>query len=219
MGIAGAAADRRRPDKTAAGLCRRRRDRGRRRRRWQDKPGRDLRAWRPRSADDARDHRNHSRDHRKPAHTGFAAVWLGEIAGAVFAVCAGAVKADAGPGGAIAQRQCGVGRGESRRIDPGGAGNRAGFAGSVPPAISLARPQDRTVRALGGVAQMPVVPANAGTTWRTFYLPIASAIRPSVPTMTRHQANNVKPWRVTEFRNVFTPATVGPNDTQNPNAM
>ena len=29
------------------------------------------------------------------------------------------------------------------------------------------------------------------------YLPSASAIRPSVPTMTRHQANTVKPWRVT----------------------
>ena len=29
------------------------------------------------------------------------------------------------------------------------------------------------------------------------YFPIASAIRPSVPTMTRHHANSVKPWRVT----------------------
>jgi hypothetical protein len=29
------------------------------------------------------------------------------------------------------------------------------------------------------------------------YFPIASATRPSVPTMTRHHANNVKPWRVT----------------------
>ncbi len=29
------------------------------------------------------------------------------------------------------------------------------------------------------------------------YRPIASAIRPSVPTITRHQANTVKPWRVT----------------------
>jgi len=28
------------------------------------------------------------------------------------------------------------------------------------------------------------------------YFPIASAIRPSVPTMTRHHANSVKPWRV-----------------------
>jgi hypothetical protein len=29
------------------------------------------------------------------------------------------------------------------------------------------------------------------------YFPIASAISPSVPTMTRHHANSVKPWRVT----------------------
>jgi NADH dehydrogenase len=42
MDIAGAAADRRRSDKTAAGLCRRRRNRGRRRCRRQDKTGRDL---------------------------------------------------------------------------------------------------------------------------------------------------------------------------------
>ena len=30
-----------------------------------------------------------------------------------------------------------------------------------------------------------------------FHFPSASAIRPSVPTMTRHHSNNVKPWRVT----------------------
>jgi hypothetical protein len=36
------------------------------------------------------------------------------------------------------------------------------------------------------------VPAFAGTTNKS-YFPIASAIRPSVPTMTRHQANSVKP--------------------------
>src|ERR1700722_2420828 len=34
-------------------------------------------------------------------------------------------------------------------------------------------------------------------TLRLPYLPIAKAIRPSVPTMTRHHANSVKPWRVT----------------------
>ena len=38
--------------------------------------------------------------------------------------------------------------------------------------------------------------AFAGTT-RIAYFPIASAIRPTVPTMTRHHANRVKPWRVT----------------------
>ena len=49
--VAGAAADRRRRDQTAAGLCRRCRDRGRRRRRRQDQGRRDLRTRRPGSAD------------------------------------------------------------------------------------------------------------------------------------------------------------------------
>ena len=58
----------------AAGLCRRRRDRGRRCRRRQDQAGRDLRTRRAGSADHARDHGNHSCDHRAQAHAGFAAV-------------------------------------------------------------------------------------------------------------------------------------------------
>jgi hypothetical protein len=32
---------------------------------------------------------------------------------------------------------------------------------------------------------------------KIYYRPIASAIRPSVPTMTRHHANSVKPRRLT----------------------
>ena len=41
------------------------------------------------------------------------------------------------------------------------------------------------------------VPAFVGTTREEGYFPIASAISPSVPTITRHHANSVKPWRVT----------------------
>ena len=84
--VAGAAADRRRPDQTAAGLCRRCRDRGRRCRRRQDQAGRDLRTRRPGSADDARDHGNHSGHHRAPAHAGLAAVRAGQAQGDVPAV-------------------------------------------------------------------------------------------------------------------------------------
>ena len=54
-------------------------------------------------------------DHRARAHAGLAAVRPGKIAGAVPAVRAGRAEADAGPGRAVAQRQCGVGRGEGRR--------------------------------------------------------------------------------------------------------
>ena len=57
-------------DETAAGLCRRCRDRRRRRRRRQDQARRDLRARRPGSADHARDHGDHPRHHRAPAHAG-----------------------------------------------------------------------------------------------------------------------------------------------------
>ncbi len=145
--VAGAAADRRRPDKTAAGVCRRRRDRGCRRRGWQDQARRDLRTRRPGSADHARDHGNYPDDHRTRAHAGLAAVWPREDAGTVAAVRAGTIQTDAGPGGAAAQRQCGVGRRQSRRPHPGRVGNRAGFAGSDRPAISLALPLPRAVSA------------------------------------------------------------------------
>ena len=46
---------------------------------------------------------------------------------------------------------------------------------------------------LVGAAQARLCP----TIFEKPYFPSASAIRPSVPTMTRHQANSVKPWRVT----------------------
>ena len=39
--------------------------------------------------------------------------------------------------------------------------------------------------------------AISGARARSDYFPSASAIRPTVPTMTRHHAKNVKPWRVT----------------------
>ena len=80
-----------------------------------------------------------------------AAVRTGKAAGAVPAIRAGRAETDAGPGRAVAQRQCGLGRGEGRRPHAGGAGNRAGFAGSDRPAISLALPQDRPVRPQGRV--------------------------------------------------------------------
>src|SRR5213076_1035936 len=57
------------------------------------------------------------------------------------------------------------------------------------------------------------VPAFAGTTRRNPYRPIASAIRPSVPTITRHHANSVKPWRVTYVKNDFTTIIAVTNDT------
>ncbi len=47
-------------------------------------------------------------------------------------------------------------------------------------------------------------PRNVGTqrslengSARGRHIPSASAISPRVPTITRHQANSVKPWRVT----------------------
>ena len=89
-------------DQDAAGLCRRCRDRGGRCRRRQDQGGRDLRARRAGSADHARDHGNHPRDHRAQAHAGVAAVRPRQTAGAVPAVRAGRAEADAGPGRAAA---------------------------------------------------------------------------------------------------------------------
>src|SRR4030081_667914 len=153
-------------------------------------------------------------DHRTPAHVDFAAVWLGEIPGAVSAVRAGAVKTDPGSGGAIAHRQRRVARSEGRGIDAGRIGSRGGFAGSDRAAVPLALPQGRTVSAEQRIAHIAVVPANAGATLRKTYFPIASAIRPSVPTMTRHQANSLKPWRVAELRKVFINQNPVPDATQ-----
>ena len=111
------------------------------------KAGRDLRARRAGSADHARDHGNHSGDHRAQAHAGVAAVRPGEAAGDVPAIRAGRAEADAGSGRAAAQRQCGVGCGEGRGPDAGRARHHAGFAGSDRAAISLALPSRRAVPA------------------------------------------------------------------------
>ena len=117
-------------------------------------------------------------------------------------------------------RQCGVGCGESRRPDAGRAGHHAGFAGSGRAAISLALPRRRAIPEEERVTHCRalVIPRSArcdrledahlhngsrrrcrasAMTAAASYRPIASAIRPSVPTMTRHHANSVKPWRVT----------------------
>jgi len=68
--VADAAADRRWRDKTAAGLCRDVADRSSDCRRRQDKGGATYELGGSGSADDARDHENHSRDDRTPAHAG-----------------------------------------------------------------------------------------------------------------------------------------------------
>ena len=105
-----------------------------------------------------------------------------------------------------------------------GARHRAGFAGSDRAAISLALPPRRPISAQERVITVPdacgarkrcagdpgsdrqtrnvgPVSAERGRSLHrrpmSPYFPIASAIRPSVPTMTRHQANSAKPWRVT----------------------
>ena len=57
-------------------------------------------------------------------------------------------------------------------------------------------------RALTGAEHSTLTPGSAeryapASRHDDAYLPIASAISPSVPTMTRHHANNAKPWRVT----------------------
>ena len=137
---------------------------------------------------------------------------LAKLQAHVPAIRAGRAEADAGSGGAAALRQCGVGRGESRRSDAGRAGHRAGFAGSDRAAISLALPRRRAVPEEERVARRAHLKRFArsdghaiGRARRSrlahhdgsIYRPIASAIRPSVPTMTRHHANSVKPWRVT----------------------
>ena len=151
---------------------------------------------------------------------------LGKTPGAVPAIRAGRAKTDAGPGGAAAIRQRGVGCGESRWPDAGRARDRARFDGSDRPAISLAFSCRRAIseeERLGvrrtrhpeaarhlrraskddwpGACGHPSRRARARTYGDDVgigpYRPSASAIRPSVPTMTRHQAKNVKPWRVT----------------------
>jgi len=91
-------------------------------------------------------------NHRASSHAGIAAVRIGKIAGAVAAIRAGAAETDARSGGAVTQRQCSVGAGESRGAHAGGARNCSGFAGSDRAAIPLALPQGGPVRAQRGVA-------------------------------------------------------------------
>ena len=103
--------------------------------------------------------------------------------------------------------------------------DHAGFAGSHCAAVPLALPQDGTVseeervaapsprtqrsaQPCGGALQTRAKRVRDGSALRSgmrmpaasgtrIYFPSASAIRPRVPTMTRHHANSVKPWRVT----------------------
>ncbi len=81
---------------------------------------------------------------RQP-HAGLAAVRPRQAAGAAAAIRAGSAEADPGPGGAAANRQCGVGRGQGGRPDPGGTRHIRRFAGSDRAAISLALPRRRPV--------------------------------------------------------------------------
>ena len=112
----------------------------------------------------------------------------------------GPLETDAGPGDAVAHRDNVV----------SDAAKAAGLTleglGIVPDSLEAIAPQYLwRFRKTGQFAAArardfitAVVPAFAGTTLEeSSYRPIASAIRPSVPTMTRHHANSVKPWRVT----------------------
>ena len=92
----------------------------------------------PGSAEHARDHEDHPRHHRSRSDAGVAAVRSCENAGAVAAIRARAAETDAGPGGAAAIGQCGVGGGESGGPHPGRARHLAGFDRSDRAAISLA---------------------------------------------------------------------------------
>ena len=95
-----------------------------------------------------------------------------------------------------------------------GLGITPEFDGSDRPAISLALPRRRAVSAQERVAFRRVGKAQrahhrstalvmvgtlrfAHPTISESYRPSASAIRPSVPMMTRHHAKSVNPWRVT----------------------
>ena len=102
-----------------------------------------------------------------------------------------------------------------------GLGIAPEFDGSDRPAISLALPRRRAVSAQERVSRNPhgeearkrrlepcgptraIHPSrrrfrcSSGMRSDRRYRPSASAIRPSVPRMTRHHAKNVKPWRVT----------------------
>ena len=134
--------------KTAAGLCRRCRDRGRRRRRRQDQAGRDLRTRRPGSADHARDHaRSSSRTIERKRMLVSLPFGLAKLQAMFLQFAPGPLKLTPDQVELLRSRQCGVGRGEGRRPDAGRPGHRAGFAGSDRAAISLALPQDRAVRA------------------------------------------------------------------------
>ena len=182
------------------------------------KARRDLRTRRTGSADHARDHGNHSRDHRAQAHADFAAVRAWRGCRRFPAVCAGAVEADAGPGGDAAIGQCGVGRRQGRGPHAGRARHHARIrcrrsprnisGASAPPGSFSARARNFVFRRVGKGAHAPCPPSSialvmvgtlrfAHPTSSEIYRPSASAIRPSVPRMTRHHAKSVNPWRVT----------------------
>ena len=126
---------------------------------------------------------------------------LAKVQARVPAICAGRAEADAGSGGDAAVGQCGVGRGQGRGPHARRARHCAGFDGSDRSAISLALPgyraisaQERVAVLQGGQMRACAVPTIQSA---RVYFPSASAIRPTAPTMTRHHAKSVKPWRVT----------------------
>jgi hypothetical protein len=75
----------------------------------------------------------------------------------------------------------------------------------------------RLLRITRGVLDTP--PSRGVTAEEEVHHPIASATRPSVPTMTRHQANTAKPWRVTYPRKAFTTMSAVMKETTKPIAM
>ena len=182
---AGAAAGRRRRDALPAGVCRRRRggDRARGRRQTPSRA-------RPTSSAGRRCARFKQLmeyvldDHRAHAPAGAAAVRAREVAGHVPAIPAEAA-ADARSGRAAARATTSCRRRparEGRTLE--GLGIDADRDGSGRADLSLALPQGRPVPT--AAARKPALAT-----------PSASAISPSEPTITRHQANSAKPWRDT----------------------
>ena len=129
---------------------------------------------------------------------------LAKLQGDVPAVRAGRPEADAGPGELLRSDNVVSEAAKAAGLTLEGLGITAGFAAGDRPAISLALPRRRPVPAQervgdlqGGEGALRAMVAASGTSAQRLYRPIASAIRPSVPTMTRHHANSAKPWRVT----------------------
>ncbi len=106
-----------------------------------------------------------------------------------------------------------------------GLGITPDLDGSCRPAISLALPRDgavpeeeRVSRSLNPRSSRRGPGTNTEGVCR-ITAPSASAIRPSVPTITRHQAKKVKPRRVTKLRNARTTIIAVMNDTTKPTAI